>query len=289
MIGCILIGGLILSSCNKDIELDLREPDALIVIDGWIEPGKQAKVLLTTNTPYFTSIDSASIRDLVLSRAKVSISDGENSEVLILRRDERYFPPFYYAGNTIFGAPGKVYTIKAEYGGKIASANSSIPTTVEIDTVLYEPIVDADSVGRVRIVFSDPPGEKNYYRIYTWRLGKDDRYVSAFLMAIDDQYFDGEQVGFSISLPPKSLLSTDDSEFFRAEDTVLVKLSTMDKASFDFWDSYQEEVINATNPFASSMQNLASNVEGDGLGIWCGYGVDVDTIWPSVGSVSDLK
>lgn len=265
--------------CNELPDLDIEEPDALIVVDGSIESGRQAKVFLTTNTPYFTTIDSSSLRDLVLSRAKVTLSDGERSEVLILRKDLRFFPPFYYAGNTIFGEAGKRYSITAEFGGKSVEASTTIPGSVSIDTVVFEPIEGDEGLGQLKITFTDPLDQKNYYRLFTMRSGKDEKFISAFLMAINDQYFNGEQVSFFLNRPPDSFLSEEENAHFHVDDTIIVKLSTMDEASYNFWSSYQDEVINASNPFASSMVGLQSNIEGDGLGIWTGYGVGIDTLF----------
>ena len=269
----IMVGG-----CNDDLLSELREPDALIVVDGWIEQGRQAKVFLTTNAPYFTSIDSSSIRDLVLSGAKVTLSDGEKSEVLILRKDLSYFPPFYYQGNTIVGETGRRYTLRAEYGGKSAEAETMIPSEVQIDTTFFELMEGEDSQGVLKLVFTDPPEEKNYYRIFTQRKGVDDRFVPSVLMAINDRYFSGKQLIFTVSRPPASLISSEGNEYFEVGDTIVVKLCTMDDASFAFWSTYQEEVMNAANPFASSMNNLETNIAGDGLGIWAGYGVSYDTV-----------
>jgi hypothetical protein len=272
------VGTLLVRSCNENLLRDIEQPDALIVVDGWIEQGRQAKVFLTTNAPYFTSIDSASIRELVLSRAKVTLSDGDTSEVLILRKDLSYFPPFYYQGNTMIGETGKHYTLTAEYGGKSAEAVTTIPAEVAIDTAYFERLAGEDSLGVLKLVFTDPSEEKNYYRIFTQRKGSDDRFVPSVLMAINDRYFSGEQLTFTVSRPPASLVSSEGNEYFEAGDTILVKLCTMDEASFSFWSSYQEEVMNATNPFASSMNNLESNIWGDGLGVWSGYGVTVYTV-----------
>jgi hypothetical protein len=132
--GLLAAGTLLVVSCNDDLLEGIEQPDALIVVDGWIEQGRQAKVFLTTNAPYFTSIDSASIRELVLSRAKVTLSDDDTSEVLILRKDLNYFPPFYYQGNIITGETGRSYRLTAEYGGKSAEAETTIPREVSIDT-----------------------------------------------------------------------------------------------------------------------------------------------------------
>ncbi len=272
------IFSLIVHACNAELEIEVPAPDALIVIDGWIDKGDQAKVFLTTNAPYFTTIDSSSLRDLVLSRAKVTLSDGENSEVLILRRDERYFPPYYYAGNDIFGDTGKTYTLLAEYGGKSAHAATSIPPGVDIESTSFHLAEDQDSLGYLRVTFSDPGSQKNYYRIFTKRKSKDKRFISSFIIALNDQYFNGEEISFTIYRPPDSFLSSEESDLFSVGDTIIVKLTTMTKPVYDFWSDYQDEVISATNPFASSMYEINSNIEGDGLGIWAGYNNSIDTV-----------
>lgn len=268
-----------LHACNSQLDVEIKQPDALIVVDAWIEKGDQAKVFLTTNAPYFSSIDSASIRDLVLSRAKVTISDGEQSEVLILRKDTRFFPPVYYEGNLIYGDTGKIYTLTAEYGGKSVSSQTTVPAAVKIDTCYFEPLADNDTIGKVILIFTDPEYEKNYYRIFTMRLGEDEKFISSFIIALDDQYFSGQKFSLELSRPPESFLSSSGNEYFTRSDTILVKLCTMDKAAFDFWNTYQDEVINSANPFASSMTGLQSNILGDGLGIWSGYGVTLFTVF----------
>ncbi|MFN8206940.1 MAG: DUF4249 domain-containing protein [Bacteroidales bacterium] len=273
--------GLFFQNCSSDLEFDMPTPDAKIVIDGWIGLNEQAKVFLTTNSPYFSSIDSASLRDLVLTRAKVTLSDGEKEEVLILRRDEQYFPPMYYAGNTIFGKPGKTYTIKAEYGGKTAQAETTIPLPVPLDTCYFELNDNSDSLGVMILKFTDPPDEKNYYRIFARRLGKDNKFISSFIMAINDQYFSGTQVQLSLLRAPASYLAEEDGTYYNISDTVLIRLSSIDKNTFEFWSSYQDEVLNSTNPFASSLNEVKSNITGDGLGIWAGYGSTTDTVFNS--------
>ncbi len=270
-----------LLACTREPEIDLPEPDVKIVVDGWIEANNQAKVFLTSNAPYFSPLDSASLRDLVLSRARVSLDDGENSEVLILRKDERYFPPYYYEGNMIFGRSGKTYTLQAEYGGNSIVAETTIPPAVRIDTCYFALLEGEDSLGYVVLEFTDPPDEKNYYRIFTRRIGLDDRYISSLIMAVDDKYLSGEKISLTLFRAPENYLSTEDDNFYRPGEEILIKLSTMDRATFEFWNSYQDEVLNASNPFASSLSDVRSNIRGDGLGIWGGYAFSVDTVFAS--------
>lgn len=264
-----------LCGCKANLDLNLPEPDDKIVIDGWIETGQYAKVLLTRNSQYFSSVDSASIRDLVLTRAKVSLTDGEKSEILILSRNDDYFPPYIYEGNEIKGDTGKIYTITAEYGGKTAWANTTIPAKVMLDTFFFEPEANSDSLGSVYIEFTDPPEMKNYYRIMTKRIGKDKRYYSPMIMGINDIFFNGQKFGFSMSRGPQSFLSSAGNQYFKSGDTVSIKFCTIDKTHYEFWNSFQDEVLNASNPFASSLSSIKSNIQGDGLGIWGGYGVSL--------------
>jgi hypothetical protein len=259
--------------CNEDLNPDLPDPDDKIVIDGWIENGQFAKVLLTRNSPYFASIDSESIRSLVLTKAKVTVSDGERSEILVLRKNENYFPPYIFEGNEIMGDTGKTYSILAEYGGKSALAYTTIPSPVTLDSISFKLETGSDSLGTIYIEFTDPAEIKNYYRILTKRKTKDRRYSSMMVMAIDDIFFSGEKFGFSMSRGPESFLSSERNKYFKLGDTVSIKFCTIDKAHYEFWNSFQDEALNASNPFASSLTVIKSNVQGDGLGIWGGYGV----------------
>jgi hypothetical protein len=262
------------SGCNDDLSNNLPEPDDKIVIDGWIETGQHASVLLTKNSPYFSSIDSASIRSLVLTRAKVTLSDGVKSETLILRRNDNYFPPYVFEGNEIVGDTGKTYTITAEYGGKKAWAETTIPPKAKLDTLYFKLEANSDSLGTIYLEFTDNPGTKDYYRILTKRFSKDRRYYSTLIMAINDNSFSGEKFGISFSRGPKSFLASSGNEYYKLADTVSIKFCTIDKENYDFWSSFQDEAFNTGNPFASSMSVIKSNVHGDGLGIWSGYGVN---------------
>jgi hypothetical protein len=262
----------VLPGCEDGDDQSL-DPDDKIVIDGWIENGQFAKVLLTRNSPYFSSIDSSSIRSLVLTRAKVTLTDGERSEILIMRKNESYFPPFIFEGNEISGEVGKSYTILAEYGGKSAWATTTIPPLVDLDTIYFEPKPGSDSLGNLFLEFYDPPAEKNYYRVLTKRSGIDVRYYSSMVMGIDDKFFSGEKFGFSLSEGPEFVLNSDVNEYYRLGDTVSIKFCTIDKEHYEFWNSFQDEVFNSANPFATSLTVIKTNVKGDGLGIWGGYGV----------------
>jgi len=262
-----------LTFCSDSLDLNLQDPDDMIVIDGWIENNQYAKVLLTRNTPYFSSLDSASIKDLLLSRAKVTLTAGERSEILTLRRNEDYFPPFVFSGNEIKGEIGKTYTITAEYGGRTAFGTTTIPIPVKLDTMYFKNKPNSDSLGTIYLEFTDPFAETNYYRILAQVKGQDRRYYSSMIMAISDNFFSGQKFGFSLYRGQESYITAGTNEYFSRGDTVSVKFCSIDKAHYEFWSSFQDEILNTGNPFASSLSVIKSNIKGDGLGIWGGYGV----------------
>src|SRR5690606_24305899 len=124
-----------LSSCKKEDERDFSSYQPNFVVEGWIEEGGYPHVILTHNLPFFTKVDSAQLSEIVIRWAKVSVSDGTDTEILTSRKDDRYFPPFLYRGSQLKGEVGKVYTLTVEYAGHVLSAQTSIPNPVNIDTL----------------------------------------------------------------------------------------------------------------------------------------------------------
>ncbi|MFW5762327.1 MAG: DUF4249 family protein, partial [Cyclobacteriaceae bacterium] len=197
---------------------------------------------------------------------------GDRSETMTLTKDERYFPPYVYVSTGIKGEIGKTYKITAEYGGKIAYAETSIPEPVEIDTTYFIINDNSDSSGVLFVEFTDPPA-KNYYRIFSRIVNEEKTFIPASVSALDDIFFNGKKFGFSLSRSSENFLLEEEKQFFLKGQTVVVKLCTIDEPHFEFWSSFMDEVLNANNPFAASLTEVKSNVKGDGLGIWGGYGV----------------
>jgi hypothetical protein len=102
---------LIVSSCGND---DLNEQISLeskVVVEGSIEEGEFAQVLLSSTIPVTNVIDSTNILDHVIRSAKITISDGLTSEVLRVKNDKNRIPPFVYFGSTLKGEAGKEYSL----------------------------------------------------------------------------------------------------------------------------------------------------------------------------------
>jgi hypothetical protein len=270
LIGLIL---LFFSACSDDVNIPIPEPTKKVVIDGWIESGDYPKVILTFNSPFFSTVDSASFRNMLLLSAKVTVSCGADSEVLTLFKDESYFPPYIYEGTELTGVEGKSYSLKVEYGGRVFTAVTTIPKVVHLDSLWYKLEQGSDTLGYIWAKFKDDPEVVNYYRIFTKRSGKDKNYVPLYISTYRDDAFNGLEFSLPFYRGLQSYTNRKDDIYFSLGDTVYVKFSSIDKESYNFWIDFEREMLNTGNPFASENSNVRSNIKGDGLGIWGGYGV----------------
>ena len=256
-----------LTACQND-NFETPYYDQKIVVDGWIEPNQPARVFLTLSAPYFSEVDSSSLRNLVITRAKVTVIDGLNEEILTLRTNYDYFPPYIYEGTYLRGIIGHSYSLKVEYGGVTVTSTTQIPDSQQLDSLWFKRAPDIDTAGYIMIKFSDKPGIDNFYRILTRTGVNTKKYTPVFLPNLDGRLIDGQTVSLTLSNEKKG-----DIILFNVNDTVTVKFCTMEQSAFKFWNSLYSDLNNTQNPFASTSSHVISNVSG-GLGVWAGYGVN---------------
>ncbi len=243
-----------------------------IIVEGWIEQNDYPYVFLTRNLPFFTSVDSAQLAQMVIRYAKVSVTDGINTEVLTGKIDNRYFPYFLYRGTSLKGEIGKTYKLTIEYAGNTLTAETSIPKPLKLDSIWF--IQKDNQHLQLSVRFQDNINEKNYYKLYT-KSDTDARFTPTLLSNQDDKYFNGKTLELQINRGPANNMTSKYDAYFLYGDTVLVKFATLPQSGFEFWNSFQNEVLNASNPLIGSTNALKTNIDGPGAGIWCGYGVTV--------------
>ena len=263
----------VLTSCNNDDISKQISVESKIVVEGSIEEGDVAKVVLSRSVPIGVAVDSSTILNYVIRSAKITVSDGEKEEVLRLKRDNDRIPPFVYFGSEIIGEAGKTYTLKIEYLNKRISGTTTIPQSVPILSTDYIKDKPADKNGYVFIKFKDPVNEKNFYQVETLLDKHDSIYIPALYGNLNDDNFIAPVVSFQI-FRGKSFSFEDHSDYkpnFEDGDLIYVKLRTMNKEGFEFWNSWQNEIINGQSPIFPNTTSLKSNIDG-GIGVWSGYG-----------------
>jgi hypothetical protein len=261
---------LIIMSCSKD-DFSEQSIESKIVVEGWIEEGDYAQVLLSSSIPVTDVIDSTNVLNHVIRSAKITISDGQTSEVLRVKNDKNRVPPFVYYGTTLKGEAGKEYSLKIEYLSRVVEAVTTIPKTVELKSAEYVKKNATDTTGYVFVKFDDPLEDKNYYQVATKIDTEEQVFVPAFYGNLDDKNFTSSNVSIQINRGILLFPKTKFTPYFADGDLIYVKLRTQNKEALDFWNSWQNEIVNSKNPIYPSNTSLKSNIKG-GIGIWAGYG-----------------
>lgn len=260
-----------MTSCSNDDFSEQKSIESKIVVEGWIEEGDFANVLLSSSIPVADVIDSTNVLNHVIRSAKITISDGETSEVLKVKSDKNRVPPFVYFGNTLKGVAGKEYSLKIEYLNRVVEAVTTIPKSVPLKSAEYIKKNPTDTTGYVFVKFDDPVNEKNYYQIATKIDGEEPIFVPSFYGNLDDKNFETPSIAVQINRGVILFPKTKFTPYFADGDLIFVKLRTQTKEALDFWNSWQNEIVNSRNPIYPANTSLKSNIKG-GIGIWAGYG-----------------
>ena len=242
-----------------------------IVVEGWIEDGGYPVVIVTTTVPVTDEFKEwGSLNDHVVRWAKVTVSDGEREEVLTGKMDKDYFPPYVYTTARIKGEAGKKYTLTVEYSGRTVTAETTVPAPVPLEWLRVEPS-DNGNVS-IRAGLRDDPQTKDYYKFFTKIVHKDSVYTSSFMGLINDEILqeDVSEIVVRGAFSPE-FGSSDSSVYYSCDDCVMVRFSTLDYASFCYWEDFEDILTLSRNPFFPVSKKVRSNVSS-GYGYWAGYG-----------------
>jgi hypothetical protein len=267
----LLTGIISTMACEKELNLDLPVTSSKLVVEGWIENGRNIEIILSHSAPYFSAIDSENISQFVETRAKVTVFSDNDSEILTLKPNDSYFPPYVYKSVAMQGEAGKTYSLEIISNGDTIKANTTIPQPVELDSVWFKTDAGETTKGRLWIRLTDDPVKENYYRLMYKRKGKDNMYISANISTFSDVLINGRTTEMGFLRGISDITSMDNDNYFEVGDTISVKFCTIDEEQFNFWNVYQSKMLASANPLATSNHQLKSNVNG-GLGIWTGYG-----------------
>ena len=277
----------VLLACEKAIDLSPGTLPPVLVVDGTIESGQPPIIYLTRSLDYFNELTPAMLSGSFVRNAGVTLSDGVRTVPL------KEYPVPIAAGviyvytldnssiaNIMIGQFNKTYKLTIRADGKVYESTTTIPAlSKKIDSVWWEPAPNNPDTNRV-VVFArvgDPPGKGNYIRYFT------SRNDSAFLPGINSVYDDGIVDGLTYNIQVfrgqnrNRDFDQDEFGYFRRGDTVHVKLTNIDKATFDFWRTWEQNQANVGNPFGVPIKVL-SNISNGALGIWGGYARQVERL-----------
>jgi Domain of unknown function (DUF4249) len=291
---------LLFTACKREFIPDVTTDPNLIVVEGYIEASNRATplyIIMTRAIPFYQ--ETSGLGNNYVRGAKVKVSDGTDSVTLTeicwadldttTRKSAALLFGFRYdsiAPNFNFcvyidlaqrmrGQNGKTYSLNIQVEGKNIQATTTIPRRVPLDSLSFiKPPGNNqnDTMAQARAIARDPIGP-DFYRYFTSINGG--AYVVGGSSVVDDQLFDGQTTKFNLFKSEPRNPSADNKTFglFYRGDSVSIKFCTLDRAHFDFWQSFEANARSG-GPF-SSYTRVQYNVKADGaIGIWGGYSVD---------------
>ncbi len=280
----LLLGG---SACQTEIDVQIPGYEPKLVVEGYIENGKPAAVMLTRSVPFFEAFNYDLIMDSILIKDAVVIlssSDGETERLSFTPYSDAPYR-YAYKGN-IIGKENTRYDLRIQWRGKTYTATTQILHTFDIDTIGFDrsnEILEKNFT-TIRLQMTDNAAEQNYYqflvKLYSKNI-RDRMWVTTLPVAFDDATFNGQTINFEIlrANPSSFLMPTMSEEgqreyfrmHFRPGDTVYVKYAQIDYASYQFWNTGGNNSALGQNPFTNPAPTI-TNIHGDNVtGVWCGY------------------
>ncbi|GAA0874815.1 hypothetical protein GCM10009118_12230 [Wandonia haliotis] len=304
------ITAFLLLACEKEVKLDLPEFQQKIVVDGRIEPGMPPIVVLTRSQDLYAPTDINALQNNFVKNAIITVDDGTNEVVLdefcmnnlqpelipviaaaIGVSEETLQQLNFCAYSTFdpnfFGQVGKTYGLTIEVEGSTYTSSTKIIDPPVLDSVYFKLNGELEEHGFGWILINDNPTVYNTYflemrRIHQNSAGEpaDSRFLPAFGPVFDDEFFNGLVFDFGFG----NMGSYEDNDipdefkgYFKTGDTVVVRISSMDYAAYEFMKIKYIQDSNGGNPFASPA-NAPTNIQGGALGAWVGFSPLLDTL-----------
>lgn len=268
------------ASCEKDIDLKLNDTQPRLVVEASIENGGYPFVILSRSVNYFAGISPEVLANSFVRNAEVYVSNGRQTHKL-----KSYTVPFtgqlsgnYYTVDstnvaTAFkGETNGRYSLRVVVDGAEYTAQTTIPALrKKVDSMYWRQAAAPDTAKRnVLAKFTDPPGFGDYVRAEI--KVNSGPFLPPFNSAFDDLFIDGTTYDIQLVRGVDRNLRDEvkDYALFAKGDTVTLKLSQIDKVTFEFWQSLEYAYSAVGNPFSTPTKVL-SNISNGALGYFGGY------------------
>lgn len=292
----------LLGSCTKEVQIDIPGYKEQLVIDGSIETGSRPLVLLSTSANVYSPTNIEAYISSFVTGAVITVSDGsqtysldnvftdemqpedvqEVARILGFPTDllsNIHMPVYFPVSNPIFGEVGKTYLLNVTYEGKTYTSETTILTPSPLVETFWKPDAGYTDRGFSWAKMADPSGQ---YDAYHWSVKylNDPYFTLPFNPVYDDQFFDGLTFDFAYENPMTCNNNYEPEDFrcyYKQNDTIVIKLSKIDRNVYEFLEKKYTQIYSAGNPF-STPTNIPTNIQGGALGIWAGYSPWYDTL-----------
>lgn len=287
-------------SCTKEVKIDIPGYKEQLVVDGRIETGQPAIVLLSKSANVYSSTNFESYLNSFVDDAVVVLSDGTQSVTLTKICTDDLPPGFEQIAAGIFGIPieilvnlhlcayvsldmfgeiGKTYTLQITHQDKQYSASSKIQNPVALDALFWQPEGNFTDRGFSWAKLSDPATTADAY-LWEVKYLQDIQFSKTFNPYFNDKFFNGLTFDFAYENPMSFQDTTANNPyrgFFKYGDTIVVKMSKLGMNEYNYFEKKYNQIFSGGSPFAVPT-NIPSNIQGGALGIWVAYSPWFDTL-----------
>lgn len=244
---------LVFTSCEKVIDVDIKESPNQMVIEGSITDSLTMQTIKLTKSVNYTESNVYP----PVTGASVVVTDDAG---FTLRFEEKQ--PGVYTFGPFRGGTNRKYTMTVVAEGKTYTAQSTMPTRVKIDSLSITEITFGNSKTKViNVHLTDPPVIKNQYRY----IMKVNGTITRRVYANDDRLQDGnaikEQLFYS---------DDDDNEELNSGDRVDIELQCIDRPIYKYWFTLSAQTQNGPGGGVTP-GNPPSNISNGALGYFSAH------------------
>jgi hypothetical protein len=232
-------------SCEKVIDIHLKNSEPLLVIEGNIDnQGPFSEVFLSETLP-FSSLE----QKVPVSGAVVKIQEDDKSPMILTEVEDGR-----YVLNDFHGKPGSTYYLTVSVNGKDYESMSKMPQPVELDSIgTISAAVFSETIKSTAVIYQDPVDTKNYYR-FKVRINQVENNT---YWVFNDRFSNGKVVTQTLS---------DLSNKIYTGDSITVEMQCIDSAVYNYWNSLGNQSLGAAVP-----SNPVSNISNGSLGYFSAH------------------
>jgi hypothetical protein len=281
----VFLSVLILLGCEKNINFKLDNALPKIVVEATIENDQPPRVILTRSIGYFAKITPEDLSQSFIHNADIWVSGSNGTHKLkeyTIQVGQGLSFSYYSidSSNLATAFTGELnhsYSLKIINEGQTYTSTTTIPgITRIIDSIWVKPATGGDSSKAIVMVrATDPPGFGDYIRYFT-SINRGP-FLPPFNSTYDDLFIDGTTYELQVQPGVDRNTGKRDENLFNKGDTVVFKISNIDKATFDFWRTMEYSYNSVGNPF-STPSKVLGNISNNALGYFGGYASQYHTL-----------
>lgn len=253
---------LLLTSCTKEINLNLDDNSGKVVIEGNITNQQGPYLVRITRSVAFTSTNQYP----PVSNAFVTISNGEGVTDTL-----NYVSNGEYKTSKLIGVSGKTYTLKVLVDGITYTASSTMPNAVALQSLSQDSIKFGSDVNyTVLPQFTDPVSLGNRYLFIIKTAGKSEKIFEV----ISDNINNGVPNQRSIMLV---FNNTNTNIKIEKGDTISIEMQCVSNSIYDYYSALVQ--LSGGGPGGGvTPSNPPSNISSGALGYFSAHSTDTKTM-----------